>query len=77
MKGYTMEEDKIAFNKLLESAGLSKKRFAALARLSYGSVANWGGRDKSVPPWVRSWIDNYRKARVLESVEDVICKARK
>ena len=72
-----MEEDKITFNKILKDAGLNKKSFSELTGLHYGSIANWGGKGKPVPPWVQSWIDNYSKARVLESVEDVICKNKR
>lgn len=71
-----MEEDKIIFNEMLKRAGLNKRKFAELTGLSYGSVTNWGGKDKPVPSWVPSWIDNYIKARVLESVESVICKGK-
>jgi hypothetical protein len=68
-----MEEDKVVFNKLLGSAGLNKKEFAELTGLHYGSVANWGGKDKPVPSWVASWIEYYIKAKTLDSVRGVIC----
>lgn len=72
-----MNQDKIAFNDLLQSAGLNKKQFSKLTGVAYGTVANWGAEGKPVPSWVASWIDNYLKARVLESVEDVICKGNR
>jgi len=61
------------FNRLLKLVGLNKKAFAEKTGLAYSTVANWGGKDKPVPPWVPSWLENYRKAATLESVKGVIC----
>jgi len=69
-----MPMSKSAFNAMLKRAGLSKKEFAAKTGLAYSTVANWGtGEDRPVPSWVMSWLLNYRKARTLDGVKDVIC----
>ena len=69
--------DKKEFNALLKRAGLNKKEFAGMIGLEYRSVANWGGKDKPFPKWVKPFLDNYIKANTLESafnsVKDVIC----
>jgi len=73
-----MEEDKVVFNNLLRSAGLNKKVFSELTGLHYGSVANWGGRDKPMPPWVESWltlyIDNQECKALKKLLKDTVCK---
>ena len=68
-----MFSEKKGFNAWLKIAGLTKKEFAQKTGLAYSTVANWGSKDKPVPPWVVSWILNYRKAKTLDSVKDVIC----
>lgn len=73
-----MEEDKAVFNKLLKNSGLNKKEFSELTGLHYGSVANWGGKDKPVPSWVESWLNMYienKECKALKQLlEDTVCK---
>lgn len=70
-----MAMNKQTFNVWLKIAGLTKKEFAQKTGLGYSTVANWGSKDKPVPPWVMSWLINYKKAQTLDNVKDVICKA--
>ena len=65
---------KTEFNGLLKRAGLTKKEFAEKVRLSYSAVTGWGsGKDRPIPSWVASWLENFIKAKTLDSVKDVIC----
>ena len=70
-KGQHMDRDE--FNSLLKKAGLTKKKFATIVGLKYGAVANWGYREKKIPAWVKPFLENYIKAKTLDSVKDVIC----
>ena len=63
------------FLEKLEKAKLNKKEFVAITGLAYSTVANWSSSD-NIPHWVKSWLENYIKARLLEDSEDVICKGK-
>lgn len=55
------------FEELLKNANINKKEFSELADLSYQTVMNWNNTN-NVPKWVKSWIENYCKAKDLESI---------
>lgn len=58
--------------RILEEIKLSKKEFASLCNISYNTVNNWNDENKPVPPWVSSWLENYIKAKTLDTVVDAI-----
>lgn len=60
--------DHLEFEKLLKEAGITKKRFAEMADLNYNSVVNWNQNKKGIPTWVRSWIENFIKAKLFENL---------
>lgn len=55
------------FDKKLDDLKLSRKDFADLTGLAYSSVSNWHDEKKPVPSWVGSWLENYQKARDLDT----------
>ena len=59
------------FNLLLKKANLTKKDFCALLELSYATVNNWGS-SKDVPYWVKSWLENYIKAKDMNTIVEVV-----
>lgn len=59
------------FEKKLENLNLSKKDFAELTNLPYQTIMNWK-RSDSVPKWVKSWLENYIKAKDLDRVADAV-----
>lgn len=59
---------KVEFNKLLFEADLSKKEFSSLVELSSITVNGWGGTDKPIPSWVKTWLENYIKAKRFDTV---------
>jgi predicted transcriptional regulator len=61
------------FKSLLKKAGLNKKEFAKVANISYNTVRNWD----NIPSWTKPFINNYIKAKTLDSVKDVICTDKK
>ena len=60
------------FKQLLKKAGLNKKKFAEIARIS-PTTANMWGSVRPIPSWVEPFLQNYIKAKTLDSVKDVIC----
>lgn len=58
--------------RVLDKIGLSKKEFASMCKISYSTVNNWNDDTKPVPPWVSSWLDNYVKAKALDTVADAV-----
>ena len=65
--GYEMTNDE--FKQLLKKAGLNKKEFANVAHINYNTIRNW----QKIPAWVKPFLENYIKAKTLDSVKDVIC----
>ncbi len=64
----TVEELK----ELLKKANLTKKEFAGVSNISYGTVGNWNNKDRPVPPWVKSWLENYIKAKDIDKVAETM-----
>ena len=60
------------FTSILKQENLAKKEFANLANISYNTVNNWNDTNKPVPPWVKSWLENYIKAKSYEDVKNKI-----
>ena len=60
------------FKQLLKKAGLNKKKFAEVANISPTTTNMWGSV-RPVPAWVKPFLENYIKAKTLDSVKDVIC----
>ena len=59
------------FEELLEQAKLSKKEFAKLVDMNYNSITNWN-RNENIPSWVKSWLENYIKAKVSDEVIEAV-----
>jgi len=64
--------NKAEFTKILKDINLSKKEFATLSNISYNTVNNWNDDNRPVPPWVKSWLENYIKAKSYEDVKDKV-----
>jgi len=59
------------FKELLKKAGLNKKQFAELLSMQYNTVNAWGSNN-NIPVWVESWLENYIKAKDLETIINTI-----
>jgi len=68
-KGYFV--DKEEFNNLLKQANLTKKEFAGIIDMQYSSVNNWGS-SQQFPRWVKSWLENYIKAKDIDKMADAM-----
>lgn len=65
--------DNKEFESLLKDTGLSKKKFAEEVSMNYNSVTNWNKSDK-VPEWVKSWLENYTKAKHFDDAKQIFCE---
>lgn len=63
--------EKEEFNKLLTEAGLTKKEFASIIGIGQGSLNNWGST-QNIPYWVESWLENYIKAKVSDTIINAV-----
>lgn len=60
--------DRDEFNSLLKQANISKKEFCALIDLNYETVNTWGSSNINIPKWVKSWLENYTKAKISDDI---------
>ncbi|SFO96999.1 helix-turn-helix domain-containing protein [Hydrogenimonas thermophila] len=67
--------DKETYKALLKKANLTNKKLAELLGTHHQTVNNWTAR--GYPYWLESWLNNYIKAKTLDSVKDVICTDKK
>ncbi len=63
------------FKQLLKKANMNKKDFAALTKISYGTVNSWGVEGRAeVPEWIRPFLENYIKVQKLELIKEIVNK---
>ncbi len=60
------------FEIILKQTNLTKKEFAKLVEMSYGSVVNWGRTAQSIPNWVESWLELYIQNKKYENLKQAI-----
>lgn len=60
------------FDTTLKNIELSRQEFADMTKLSYGAVSNWHDEKKPVPGWVKSWLENYIKAKDMDKVVEAV-----
>ena len=75
IKGIKMDRED--FKKLLKTAKITKKEFAKIANIPYGTVNNWGlnrdGKILPIPGWVEPFMEYYLQAKKLEYIVREIC----
>ena len=59
------------FENLLKKINVNKKEFANLVEMSYQTIMNWKNTD-NVPKWVKSWLENYIKAKDIDKMADAM-----
>ncbi|RBQ27989.1 XRE family transcriptional regulator [Aliarcobacter vitoriensis] len=64
--------DRKEFNNLLKIANLSKKDFCDIIGLNYATVNTWGSSNINIPLWVKSWLENYLKAKDFDNVLEIL-----
>ena len=64
--------EKIEFQVLLKETKLKKKDLAIILGIGQSSINNWGS-SKDIPYWVKTWLENYIKAKKYEDVKSLLC----
>lgn len=65
------EMNKQDFEDYLKKASINKKEFAELTELPYQTIMNWNNSDNA-PKWVKSWLENYIKAKDMDKVVEAV-----
>ena len=60
------------FDEKLKDLNIDRKTFSELTETSYNTVTNWNDENKPIPKWVKSWLENYIKAKSYDSIKDKI-----
>lgn len=63
---------KIEFDTILKENNLTRKDFANLSGIKYTTVGKWNDADRPIPSWVKSWLENYIKAKSYGDVKDKV-----
>ncbi|MBZ7986300.1 hypothetical protein AVANS14531_08105 [Campylobacter sp. Cr9] len=63
------------FNERIKHLGLSVSEFAELTGLTKDGVYGWSRSNKTTPEWVKSWLDNYEKALLLDNIKNAFSQA--
>jgi DNA-binding transcriptional regulator YiaG len=63
--------NKEEYNQTLKDIGLSKKELANILGVAEQTVNNWGSTNK-VPYWIKSWLQNYIKAKDFDTIVDTV-----
>lgn len=69
-----LEMLKKEFDERIKTLGLSRQDFCNITGLAYSSVSNWNDKDKPIPTWVNSWLENYQKGKELDFLLELIEK---
>lgn len=64
--------DTVIFKELLKNANINKKKLAELLEVEYNTVNAWGTNNRGYPYWVKSWLENYIKAKDLDNIVDTV-----
>ncbi len=64
--------DKIEFKELLKKASLTKKELCESLEVSYNTANAWGNNGRDYPYWLKSWLNNYIKAKNYDGVKDKV-----
>lgn len=59
--------DKKTFNAILKEVNLSQVQFAEILNIESTTINKWGV-SQNIPYWVKSWLENYKKAKLGEDV---------
>jgi len=60
------------FTRILKEENLSKKEFANLANVAYNTINNWNDENRPVPPWVKSWLENYIEKQKHQKMLEIL-----
>jgi len=64
--------EKKEFDNILKDNNLTRKDFANLSGIQYTTVGKWNDKDRKIPAWVKSWLENYIKAKDIDKVAETM-----
>lgn len=64
--------NKETFKHLLNEANINKKELALLLDIPYNTINAWGNNNRAYPYWVKSWLENYIKAKHLDTIVNTV-----
>lgn len=62
--------DSFELTVLLRESGLTNTQFAKITKLSNANISNWKKKGET-PGWVKSWLENYIKAKKYDAIADM------
>lgn len=65
------------FNELLSIANMSKKEFAELVGMEYGTINSWGSSGKTIPSWVEPFLKCQAKSKAFDLIANKVDEVRK
>ena len=60
------------FENNIKSLSISRKEFSDMTGMSYNTVVNWNDKNKPIPAWVESWLENYKAKKDLDKVVEAV-----
>lgn len=60
------------FKRRLGEVNMTKKEFASRVDMNSNSITNWN--IIGIPPWVYSWLVNYKEKKELDKVKEILKK---
>lgn len=63
---------KIDFDNTLKKIQLSRQDFSNMTNTAYSTVSNWHDEKKPIPGWVKSWLENYIKAKDTDKIAEAV-----
>ncbi len=60
------------FDNTLKALEITRQDFSNLTGLAYSTISNWHDKDKPIPSWVDSWLENYIKAKKYDDIKELI-----
>jgi len=59
------------FKRLLKNANLNKKQLAEILGIAQQTVNCWG-TTQNIPYWVETWLENYIKAKDMDTLIHIL-----
>jgi len=60
------------FDSILKDNNLTRKEFAQISGIQYTTVGKWNDENRPVPPWVKSWLENYIDKKKFENIKEML-----
>ncbi len=65
------------FEDALKLAGIDKKAFSRMTGLNYTSITNWSQEGKTIPFWVKSYLEYFTKSKLYDEMASKMAEVQK